>query len=325
MIKRAFFFVFSFAVLSTLFSSGLLLAQEKFPIKPITILVPYEAGGSTDITTRALGEAAGKLLGQPIVVENKAGGSGAVAIASLLQTPADGYTLLIMGSAQIANQYMHSVPYDVLRDLTPIVYHMSYNAGLVVRSDSPWKTFKEFYDYVKANPGKVTYGSSAAGTPQHLVMERLCHDQGLKMKFLPFGGGIKAITALLGSHIEAVSQVTEWKPYVESGELRLLVTYGTKRMPQFPNVPTLIDLGYNITQVGFNSIVGPKGVPPERVKALAQAFKTVLDDPNSEFNKLMVKYDVVGEYMGPEDFAKYLKKFDEETKAVIDFAGIGKK
>jgi tripartite-type tricarboxylate transporter receptor subunit TctC len=324
MFKRS-IVVFPLAVFFIVFSTALLLAQEKFPGKPITILVPYEAGGSTDITTRALGDAASKLLGQPIVVENKAGGSGAVAIASLLQTPGDGYTLLIMGSAQIANQYLHKVPYDVLRDLTPIAYHMSYNAGLVVRSDSPWKTFKEFYDYVKANPGKLTYGSSAAGTPQHLVMERLCHSQGLKMKFLPFGGGIKAITALLGGHIEAVSQVTEWKPYVESGELRLLVTYGTKRMAQFPNVPTLIDLGYNITQVGFNAIVGAKGVPTDRVRTLAQAFKAVLDNPNSEYNKLMVKYDVVGEYKGPEEFSKYLKTFAEETKAIIDLAGIGKK
>jgi tripartite-type tricarboxylate transporter receptor subunit TctC len=325
MFKKISMFAFSVTILLATYSPGHLLADEKFPTKPITILVPYSAGGSTDLTTRALGEAASKTLGQPIVVEDKPGGSGAVAIASLLQTPADGYSLLIMGSAQIANQYMNDVPYNVLRDLTPIIHHMSYNAGLVVRSDSPWKTFKEFFDYVKANPGKLTYGSSAAGTPQHLVMERLCQEQGLKMKFIPFGSGIKAVTALLGGHIEVVSQVTEWKPYVESGELRLLVTYGTKRMPQFPDVPTLIDLGYNITQVGFNAVVGPRGVPPDRVKILAQSFKAVLDDPNSEFNKLMVKYDVVAEYMGPEEFAKYLKRFDEETRTLIESSGIGKK
>ena len=305
--------------------AGTLRAQPAFPSKPITIIVPFGAGGSTDVSTRALGEAAGRLLGQPVVVENRPGGSGAVAISALRLLPADGHALLIMGSTQIANQFLSDVAYNVERDLTPVVLHMSYHAGLAVRADSPWKTFRDFIAHVKANPGKVSYASAAAGTPQHLVMERLTREIGASMIFAPFGDGTKAVNALLGGHVDSVSQVTEWKPHVEAGTLRLLVTYGTKRMPQFPEVPTLIDLGYNITNVGFNSIVALKATPPERVAALARAFKTVLDNPNSEFAKVLTKFDLVGENLGPAEATAYFRKFETDTRAILSAAGIGKK
>lgn len=311
---------------ATLAFAGVLRAQPAgFPVKPITIIVPFGAGGSTDVSTRALGEAAGRLLGQPVVVENRPGGSGALAISALRQSPADGHTLLIMGSTQIANQFLSDVAYNVERDLTPIVMHMSYHAGLAVRADSPWKTFHEFIAHVKANPGKVNYASAAAGTPQHLVMERLLREIGATMNFVPFGDGTKAVNALLGGHVDSVSQVTEWKPHVEAGTLRLLVTYGTKRMPQFPDVPTLIELGHNITNAGFNSIVALKGTPPERVAILARAFKTVLDNSNSEFAKVLTKFDLVGENLGPTEAAAYFRKFESDTRAILAASGIGKK
>ncbi len=300
-------------------------AAEKFPNKAITIIVPFAAGGSTDLSARALGDAVSKILGQPVTVENKPGGSGAIAIASLLRAPADGHTLLIMGSTQIANQFMNDVPYDVTKDIAPVAHLTAYNAGLVVKSDAPWKSFKEFLDHVKAKPNSVSYGSSAAGTPQHLIIEKLSAEQGLKMKFVPFGGGVKAITAVLGGHIEAASQVTEWKPHVESGDLRLLVTYGTKRMPQFPDVPTLTDLGYNTSYLGFNSIVARSGAPAEAVKALGEAIKVTLADPNSEFNKLMQRYDLVTDFKGPEEFEVFLKQFIQDTKSMIELSGLAKK
>lgn len=300
-------------------------SAETFPTKPVTIVVPFAAGGSTDLSARALGEAASKQLGQPFVIENKPGGSGAVAIAAMLRAPADGHTLLIMGSTQVANQYMNDVPYDVERDIVPIAHVTSYNAGLVVRSDAPWKTFKDFVEHVKANPGAISYGSSAAGTPQHLIMEKLAAAQGLKMKFVPFGGGVQTITAVLGGHIQAASQVTEWKPHVESGDLRLLVTYGAQRMPQFPNVPTLTELGYGTSYLGFNSVVARKGTPPAAIKALGDAFKVTLDDPQSEFNKLMTRYDLVTDYKGPEEYQAFLTKFMQDTKAMLELSQLTKK
>ena len=291
-------------------------ASAQFPSRPITLIVPFGAGGSTDITSRALGDAVGRLLGERVIVENRPGGSGATAIASFRQRPADGHTVLIMGSTQIANQYMNDVPYNVQRDFRPLAIHMFYNAGLVVRADSPWKTFQEFFAHAKANPGKVSYSSSAAGAPQHLVMERLANEQGLDLTFVPYGDGMKAVLAVMGGHVTASSQVTEWKPLVLNGDLRLLVTYGDKRMSQFPDVPTLKEL-YGISTLGFNSLVVAKDTPQDLFDKLDKAFQTVLQDKDSEFAKLVVRYDLLPETMNAPEAAAYFKSFDEQARKLL--------
>ena len=155
-----------------------------------------------------------------------------------------------------------------------------YLYGLVVRSDAPWNTFKEFIDYAKTNPGKIRYSTAGPGTPQHLVMERLALKEKIKWTHIPFDGGGPAVSALLGDHVEALSQTTEWKKHVESGRLRLLAVYGEKRMNDFPNVPTLLELGYGITAPSLISIVGPKGLSPQVVETLHGAFKKAMEDPD---------------------------------------------
>ncbi len=308
----------SFACVLGLASSGAAAqSAAPFPSRPVTLIVPFGAGGSTDITARALGDAVGKLLGQRVIVENRPGGSGATAIASFRLRPSDGHTVLIMGSTQIANQYMNEVSYNVQRDFRPIAIHMFYNAGLVVRADAPWKTFQELVAYAKANPGKLTYSSAAAGTPQHLVMERLAAEQGLDLTFVPYGDGMKAVLAVMGGHVTASSQVTEWKPLVLNGDLRLLVTYGTKRMAQFPDVPTLMELGYGISTLGFNSLVVAKDTPQDVFEKLEKAFQTVLQDPNSDFAKLVVKYDLLPETMNAPEAAAYFLALDEQVRKVL--------
>lgn len=292
-------------------------AQQPFPSRPITLIVPFGAGGSTDVTSRTLAEALSKQLGQPVVVDNKPGGSGAVAIAALMQKPADGYTMMILGSSAISNQYMNAVQYNLQRDFEPLVVHMSYNAGLAVKADAPWKTMKEFIAYAKANPGKVSYSSAAAGTPQHLIMQKLSDKLGLDLIFVPYGDGIKAVAAALGGQVSAVSQATEWKPQVDAGTLRLLVTYGAKRMPQYPEVPTLTELGYDIRSTGFNAIVVRKGTSPEVTGVLSKGLKSIIDDSNSEFVNVVRRYDLVVENLGPSEAAVYINAFDEDTKNAL--------
>jgi tripartite-type tricarboxylate transporter receptor subunit TctC len=311
--------------LACILLSGAVFAQEKYPSKPISLTVGYRAGCTTDLTARALAEGASKYLGQKIVVSNKPGGSATVALVSVKAQKPDGYNLCVMGSTQVRNQYMRDVPYSLERDFTPVIHYMSYHFGLVVRADSPWKTLKEFLDYAKANPGKIVYGFSALGTPQHFIMERLTWAEDIQWRKIPFGGGLHAVMALLGGHIEAVSQGPDWVPYVDAGQLRLLATYGKKRMPKYPNVPTLIELGYNFTEPGFNAMVAPKGISPEKLNILAKAFKKVCDDPESEFNKVMNKFGLPVDYKSPEEFAKYLKEFDKECQVVIRKAGLWKK
>ncbi len=295
-------------------------AQEKYPTKPINFVIGYPAGGTTDVCARPLVMAASKILGQPIIVLNKPGGASSVAVASLKIEKPDGYTIGILPSGAVLSQHMRKVPYDSVKDFTPIMQYAEYLIGLAVRSDSPWKTFKEFIDYAKANPGKVRYSTAGSGTPQHLVMERLALKEKIKWTHIPFQGGGPAVTAVLGGHVEAVSQTTEWKAHVESGRLRLLAVYEEKRMADFPNVSTLLDLGYDITAASLISIVGPKGLSPQIVGTLHGAFKKAMEDP--DFIKVSRQVDQPSLYRSPDDLAKHLVKMNEELEGLIKSLGL---
>lgn len=297
-------------------------AQEKYPTKPINFIIGYPGGGSTDVCARPLVAAASKILGQPIVVVNKPGAASAVAVALLKNEKPDGYTIGILPSGAVLSQHMRKVPYDSAKDFTPIMQYAVYLYGLVVKSDSPWKTFKDFIDYCKANPGKMRYSTAGPGTPQHLVMERLALKEKIKWTHVPFEGGPQAITALLGGHVEASSQTTEWKKHVEAGTLRLLAVYGEKRMVDFPDIPTLQELGYDIVAPSLISIVGPKGLSPQIVETLHQAFKKAMEDP--DFIKISRQLDQPALYRGPAELAKHLKEMNETVGALIRRLGLRK-
>ena len=299
---------------------GTVLAQEKYPTKPINFLIGYPAGGTTDVCARPLVAAASKILGQPIVVVNKPGGASAVAVATLKNEKPDGYTIGILPSGAVLSQHMRKVPYDSANDFTPIMQYAIYLYGLVVRPDSPWKTFPEFIDYAKANPGKIRYSTAGPGTPQHLVMERLAVKEKIKWTHIPFEGGAPAVSALLGGHVEACSQTTEWKPHVEAGRLKLLTVYGEKRMIDFPNVPTLLELGFGISAPSLISIIGPKALSPQVVEALHGAFKKAMDDP--DFIKVGRQMDQPSFYRGPQDLAKHLVIMNEEVGTLIRSLGL---
>ncbi len=298
---------------------GAVSAQEKYPTKPINFIIGYPAGGSTDVCARPLVTVASKILGQPIIVLNKPGGASAVALAILKSAKPDGYTVGILPSGAVLSQHMRNVPYDSAKDFTPVLQYAVYLYGLVVRPDS-WKTFKEFIDYAKANPGKIRYSTAGPGTPQHLVMERLAMKEKIKWTHIPFEGGPAAISALLGGHVEASSQTTEWKKQVEAGRLRLLAVYGEKRMIDFPDVPTLMELGYEIVAPSLISIAGPKGLPPRVVETLHGAFKKAMEDP--DFIKVSRQLDQPSIYRGPQELAKHLVKMNEEVGSLIRRLGL---
>jgi tripartite-type tricarboxylate transporter receptor subunit TctC len=297
-------------------------AQEQYPSKPINFIIGYPAGGSTDVCARPLVSAASKILGQPIVVVNKPGGASAVAMATLKTEKPDGYTIGILPSGAVLSQHMRKVPYDSAVDFTPIMQYAVYLYGLVVQTESPWKTFKEFIDYAKANPGKIRYSTAGPGTPQHLVMERLALKEKIRWTHIPFEGGPQAISALLGGHVEVSSQTTEWKKHVEAGRLRLLAVYGEKRMRDFPNVRTLLELGYDIVAPSLICVVGPKGLSPQIVETLHGAFKKAMEDP--DFIKVSHQLDQPALYRGPQELAKHLVEMNEEVGTLIRSLGLRK-
>ncbi len=300
-----------------------IFCQEKYPSKPLSYFIGYAAGGTTDVSTRPLVSAASKILGQPILIVNKGGGASSVAMASLKNEKPDGYSIGTLATGGIISQHLRKVPYDTATDFTPILQYEIYLYGIVVSADSPWKTFKDLIEFAKANPGKVRYSSAGAGTPQHLVLERLCLQEKIKLTHIPFQGGNQAVTALLGNHVEACAEGTDWKKYVEAGRLRLLAVFGESRAANFPNVPTLVELGWNIVAPSIMCVVAPKGVPPQVVKTLHDSFKEAMKDPDFIRTSSLMDNPIL--YRNSQDLGSHLVKMNEEIGSIVRTLGLQEK
>jgi len=293
---------------------------QQYPTKPINMLIGWGAGGSTDVTLRALSDPAGKILGQPIVVQNKPGGGSAVALALLKNEKPDGYTLGNLSSAGIAGQHLRKVPYDSTQDFTPIIRYGDYIHGIPVRADAPWKNIKELVAFARANPGKLKYSSPGTGSSHHLVVEALGIQEGIKWTHIPYKGGHEATTALLGGHVDFQTCASEWKPYVDSKALRLLATTGEKRYEKYPNVPTLIDQGYKIWAITLVGVIGPKGIPAPIVEKLHGAFKQAMENP--EFKKAMSNFDMPIFYRDGQGLLRDTKEISDIWGPIIKQLGL---
>ena len=254
------------------------LAQD-FPTKPVNVIVTFAPGGTLDVATRILATKAEKFLGQPVVVSNVGGGGGSVALAQVATKKPDGYEITSCTSTGLIRiPQLRAVPYGP-DDFIPVMHYAAVESGVVVKSDSPYKTFKDLVEYAKQNPGKVTYATSGAGSPMHMAMEFVAMKENLKWTHVPQTGGAPGLAAVLGGHVTAMSDSTEWLPHVKEGSLRLLATHGEKRMKNFPNVPTFRELGYDFINETVFMIAAPKGTPAPVIKKLDESFQKAMDDP----------------------------------------------
>lgn len=275
------------------------------------------------MTARALSDAASKILGRPIAVVNKPGGTSSVALSVLMAEKPDGYTIGIMPSGGVLASLLRKVPYDSVKDFTPIIQYGGFQDGIAVLSDSPWKTFKEFIEYAKNNPGKIRYSSAGVGMPEHLIMERLAVTYGIKWLHVPYEGDAPAAVALLGGHVDAACASSgSWKPYVDSGKFRLLATFHEKRMNAFPEIPTIQELGYDMVAASLIAIVGPKGLPEPVVEKLHEVFKKSMDDPT--FIKTAERLGVSIVYRYPNELRQYIQKIVDEEGPTIQKLGLRK-
>jgi tripartite-type tricarboxylate transporter receptor subunit TctC len=226
--------------------AGAALAQG-FPSKPITLIVPWPAGGSTDRHMRLLAELASKHLGQNIIVENKPGAGGTLGPGMMAQTAKpDGYTIAQFPMGMLRMPHMQKTPWNPLTDFSYIIGVSGYTFGFTVRADSPYKSFNEYIEAARKAPGKVDYGSTGIGTSPHLLMEELAENAHVQLTHVPFRGNADLQQALLGGHVSAQSDATGWDKFVDSGQMRLLLTFGEQRTKRWPNVPTAKELGYNV-------------------------------------------------------------------------------
>lgn len=309
-------------LLAAVAAAGTATAQERYPSRPIAFVVGYPPGGGSDVSARALAAAAGKILGQPVVVANKPGGASAVALTGLKGEKPDGYTIGLLPTGPIIAQHMRKLAYDTAKDFTPILQYAELQMGVVVRTDAPWASMKELVEHARANPGKIRYSTAGPGSPPHLVMEQLAIREKLKWTHIPFEGTAPAIAALLGGHVEANADSTFWKPHIESGKFRLLAGFGARRISFLPEVPTLADLGYGVAGQALLGVIGPKGLPPQVVETLHDAFRKAMEDP--EFLRAMARMDILTAYRGPDDLARHLVTFNAELEALIRTLGLRK-
>ena len=292
------------AVLTILGSS----AWAAYPDKPIKIIIGFPAGGPLDAHIRLLSDKLQSVLGQPVIVDYKSGAGGAVGAQFVMQSPADGYTLLLANTGtMVINPAIYTKsPYETLRDFQPIARTAQQPLALIVNNQVPANTLKEFIAYAKANPGKLNYGSAGNGGISHLVPEMLKSETGIFMVHIPFKGSAPAFTDLIAGHVQFMAEsVPQAANYAKQGKVKALAVTSAKRNPALPNTPTVIETGVaNLDVVGFYGILAPKGTPPEVVNKLSQAFKETLDTP--DIQKKMIDQGADPAYLNADQFTKYL-------------------
>ena len=302
----------------------LLAHAQTFPSKPITLIVPWPAGGSTDRHLRALAEIASKNLGQTIAIDNRPGGGGTTGPGTMaLTAKPDGYTIAQYPIGMLRVPHMQKVQWDPLKDFTFIIGVSGYTFGFTVRSDSPYKTFNDYVDAARKEPGKIDYGSTGIGTSPHLLMEELAGNAKISLNHVPFKGNADLTQALLGGHVMAMSDATGWDKFVDGGQMRLLVTFGEQRTRRWPNVPTAKDLGYNVVATSPYGFVGPKGMDPAVVKTLHDAFKKAMDDPKHLEVLAQLNQDLW--YRSGDDYAKWARETYAKDKVLIERLGLAAK
>ena len=303
-------------------SFGAFAQATGFPSRPIKLLVAFPAGGPTDITMRSLADNASKVLGQPIVVENKPGAGGTLPAQQLQTSPADGYTLAQIPLGVFRLPYTTKINWDPVKDIAYIINVTGYAFGIVVPTDSPIKTWADFVAYAKANPGKLSYGSTGTLTSPHLTTELIAQRLGIRLNHIPFKGSADLAQAIVGGHVMAAADSTGFAPLVESGKLRVLNTWGEQRLAKFPDAPTLKELGIDIVQNSPFGIGAPRGTPAEVVRKLHDAFKKAMEEPS--YVQALGRYDMLPMYMSSSGYSKFAQDTYSTEKALVEKLGLVK-
>ena len=302
-------------------------AVEKFPTKTIELVVPFAAGGSTDVLARLVAKYAPKYFEKPLVIINKPGGGGVTGTEGVVRSSPDGYTLYVgYGSGHdlvmphfVGTAQLPKMPYDTFKDLIPVCRLSVHSVVMIIRGDAPYKTLKEFIDWGKKKEQVTASVSTKAGAVD-ITFQALGKAIGLKMVTVPFRGGAESVTAIVGGQTDCGgNHPSEIISHIKAKRLIPIAVALDARDSAIPEVPTFEELGYNVVTVGsVKGVAAPKGTPPEVIGYLSQRFRKVCEDP--EFIKSMKDIGQPVMYLGPEDFGKYLKDgFEQFGKLIKEF------
>ena len=320
------FFLLGILSFFIVISPGLLGARADYPTNPVQIVVGYGAGGSADIVTRALAQEAKKYLGQEIIILNKPGAMGIVAVSDVKNAKPDGYTLgALQSSCFILLPWLQNLAFDPLKEVTPIISFAKFNIALMVKSDSPFKTLKDFLEYARNNPGKATYGHPGVGSRLHLIMAAIAEQEGVKVNFVTFKSDSEIIANVLGGHMVAggISSAA-LMPQVRAGQLRVLALLEGERVDYLPEIPNVVELGYPYSFPLIFLVYGPKGLPEPIIKKLEDAFNKASQLPT--FKEFAIKNAAYMEkIMLHHELTKFLETEKAKSGEIIKKLGFEKK
>jgi tripartite-type tricarboxylate transporter receptor subunit TctC len=310
--------------LTAVLAAPLAAFAQAYPTKPIRLIVPYAPGGGLDLFTRPVAAKLAEQLGQPVVVENRAGATGIIGADVVAKSAPDGYTIL----AAFASQYLQpfvskNVPFDNLRDFTPIIGAARAPNTIVVNAAVPVGSMKELIDYAKANPGKVSYVTAGANSSQHMSGLRLARDAGIDLTHISYKGGGPALNDLLGGQVQmGILIMGTIMPHVQAGKLKLLAVVEDRRAKGAPNVPTVAEggvAGYAMPDIWLG-FLGPRGLPPEIVNRLNAEIAKATQAPEIRSRLETAGYEVTGN--SPAEFADTIAKSVEVYRKITADAGI---
>ena len=293
---------------------------QAWPTKPVTLVVPFPPGGSTDSIARAIGPSLNKTFGQTFIVDNKAGATGTIGAAGVKRAPADGYTFLVtsLGPLVIAPHLIKGIQYDALNDFDLITVAVQAPNVLVVPAASPHKSLADVVAFQKANPGKMSFASSGNGSSDHLTAELFWLESGTTGLHIPYKGGGPAISDLLGAQTDASFQnVNAVLQHIKSGKLRPLAVTGAKRSAVLPDVPTMAEAGVkNVDVYSWQAVVAPKGLPADVRTKFHEAVVAALNDAQTKQQLTSIGLEIVGNT--PAQFATFQQQEYARWKKVIE-------
>ena len=312
--------LFTAAVLALTMLGAQASAQEAYPSKPITLVVPFPPGGVADIVARPAADALGRVLGAPVVIENKAGAGGGIGMAYVAKAKPDGYTLLLaLSSISIlpeADKIIGRPPMYQLDQLVPIARLTADPTVLAVRADSPWKTLQEFVADAKKRPAAISYGSSGNYGTMHVPMEMFASDAGIKMLHVPYTGAGPAVVGLLGGNIDAIaSGPSTVIQHVKAGKVRVLASWGDHRLASLPDVPTLSESGFNAVFFQWSGLFAPAGTPAPVLAKLRDAARITASDPR--FVAALATVETPVQYLDAPELQRFWDADAQKLGAVV--------
>ena len=283
---------------------------QNYPARPVRVVVPFPAGGPVETLTRVFTERLAQSLGQPFIIDNRAGASGTIGSEQVAKAPRDGYTLLANNCSHTGNAaYYKKLPYDVLTDFAPVIQFDVTSGNLfVIHPSVPVRTVREFIDFAKARPKQLNYASAGIGSPQHVTAALFAAMAGIELVHVPYKGNPPAFTDLVGGHVEVMFVTTNVaRPYLPAGRLRALGLAGPRRAPTLPDVPTIQEAGlpgYEV--ICYHGAWAPAGTPPEIVRRLHGEFAKALG--TAEAKRYLADADYFATGLGPDEFAAFLRE-----------------